>query len=150
VRPRPATDADNDFCFRINQVTLREYVEPNCGWETAVQRTYHDKWFAAGRVMIIEDDDGAAIGVLDVTDEGDHLYLSRLAIVPEAQRRGVGTAVGGLIERGRAIRLDVFTNNLGARRFYERLGFTIDPAQEREDHLSMHRPADPGTRPASR
>jgi ribosomal protein S18 acetylase RimI-like enzyme len=142
VRLREATDADNEFCLRLNVAAMREYVEPIYGWDIDVQRRYHDEWFAANRrsISIIEDDDGASIGVLDLSDEGDHVYLSRIAILPEAQGRGVGSAVmEDLIGRGRTIRLHVLTNNVDARRFYERFGFIVDPDSEREHHLSMRR-----------
>jgi RimJ/RimL family protein N-acetyltransferase len=36
------------------------------------------------------------------------------------------------------MRLHVFTNNVRARRLYERLGFTVDHEDEREGRLSMH------------
>ena len=75
-----------------------------------------------------------------MSDEGDHLYLSRIEVLPEVQGRGVGTAVmNGLMRQGRTIRLRVFTNNARARRFYERLGFIVDLESEDEHHLSMHR-----------
>jgi ribosomal protein S18 acetylase RimI-like enzyme len=143
VRLRPATDADDDFCFRLNLATMRDYVEPIYGWDVDVQRRYHDEWFEADRLSIIEDDGGTAIGVLDVSDESGHLYLSRIEVLPEVQGRGVGTAVmEGLIRQGRAIRLHVFTNNIRARRLYERLGFIVDRDSEDEHHLSMHRSAE--------
>src|SRR5262245_38421761 len=50
-----------------------------------------------------------------------------------------------LIGRGRTIRLDVLTNNVRARRFYERLGFVVNSDSEREHHLSM--PRDPVAQP---
>jgi GNAT superfamily N-acetyltransferase len=92
VRLRPATDADDAFCFELNEVSLREYIEPIYGWDMDAQRMYHARWFDPARLTIIEDG-GDAIGVLDVSDEGDHLYLSRIEILPEVQGRGVGTAV---------------------------------------------------------
>jgi ribosomal protein S18 acetylase RimI-like enzyme len=141
VRLRPATDADDAFCLELNEASLREYIEPIYGWDMEVQRMYHARWFDPARLTIIEDDGGDAIGVLDVTDEGDHLYLSRIEILPEVQGGGVGTAVmRDLMRGGRAIRLHVFANNVRARRFYERLGFSIDRYAEREHHVSMHHP----------
>jgi ribosomal protein S18 acetylase RimI-like enzyme len=142
VRLRHATDADDDFCYRLNLAAMREYIEPIYGWDVEDQRSYHNQWFRANRgsISIIEDDEGAAIGALDLSDEGDHIYLSRIAILPEVQGRGVGTAViDDLIGRGRTIRLHVFINNGRARRFYERLGFVVDHDSEREHHLSMRR-----------
>lgn len=120
---------------------MREYVEPIYGWDADVQRGYHAQWFEPDRLLIIEDDGGRAVGVLDVSDAGDHLYLSRIEIMPEHQGRGLGTdVVGALLKRGRKVRLDVLPNNVRARSFYERLGFTVDPQQERENRLSMHHP----------
>ena len=143
VRLRPATSRDDEFCRYLNETSLREYVEPVYGWDADVQRMYHARWFEPDRLLIIEDDDGKAVGVLDVSDEGDHLYLGRIEILPEAQGRGLGTAVvGDLLRRGRLVRLHVFTHNVRARRFYERLGFTVDRQQKREGRISMHHPGE--------
>jgi RimJ/RimL family protein N-acetyltransferase len=150
MRLRPATHADSDFCFRLNEATLREYVEPIYGWDHDLQRTYHERWFEPERLSIVEDDDGTAIGVVDVSDADDHLYLSRIEVSPDAQGRGVGTAVmHDLIGRGRTIRLHLFTDNARARRFYERLGFRLDTDLPREHHVSMHRDGGTGDEPAS-
>jgi ribosomal protein S18 acetylase RimI-like enzyme len=142
MRLRRATGADDEFCYRLHVATMRGSIEPMYGWDEDVQRGYHTGWFDADRLMIIEDDDGTAVGVLDVTEEGDHLYLSRIEVLPEAQGRGLGTAVlRDLIGRGRTIRLHVFTNNMRARRLYERLGFNVDQEAEREGRDSMYRSA---------
>jgi ribosomal protein S18 acetylase RimI-like enzyme len=91
--------------------------------------------------LIIEDDAGNDVGVVDVSDVGDHLYLSRIEVLPQAQGRGLGTSILlDLIGRGRTVRLHVFTNNVRARRLYERLGFTVDHEDEREGRISMHHP----------
>jgi RimJ/RimL family protein N-acetyltransferase len=143
VRLRQATDADDDFCFLLNLATMREYIEPVYGWDLDVQRMYHARWFNADRLSIIEDDNGTAIGVLDVSDESDHMYVSRIEVLPEVQGRGVGSAVmESLMMHGRTIRLQVFTNNVRAQRFYERLGFILDLDSEDEHHASMHRPGE--------
>ena len=140
-RLRPATQADDDFCFGLNEACLREYVEPIYGWDPEIQRAYHEAWFRPDRLSIIVDEAGDAIGVLDVSDRGDHLYLSRLEIVPAAQGQGVGTlVVQELISQGRPIRLHTFTNNPRARRFYERLGFEVESDADREHHISMRHP----------
>jgi len=106
MRLRPATQQDDDFCFRLEEGTMREYIEPIYGWDVDEQRRQHAGWFKADRLSIIEDDDGTAIGVLDVSDNGDHLYVSRIEVLPEVQGRGVGTVVmEGLMKQGRTIRL---------------------------------------------
>ena len=53
--------------------------------------------------------------------------LGHLYVHPEAQNRGVGTALLGIIKRQRpgGFRFWVFQRNEGARRFYERHGCTL-------------------------
>jgi GNAT superfamily N-acetyltransferase len=52
----------------------------------------------------------------------EHLYVH-----PQEQNQGVGTALLALAKerRPRGLRLWVFQKNVGARRFYERHGFTV-------------------------
>jgi ribosomal protein S18 acetylase RimI-like enzyme len=140
MRLRPATIRDDSFCFALHEASMREYVEPVYGWDADVQRAFHDEWFDPDRLSIVEDDAGRPVGVLEVSDEGDHLYLSRIELLPDAQGRGLGTAVVGELLRGRMVRLRVFANNVRARAFYERLGFTVVSDDEREGRLSMRHP----------
>jgi ribosomal protein S18 acetylase RimI-like enzyme len=145
MRLRGATSAHDKFCFRLNEAAKREYFEPIYGLDADVQRTRHAESFEPERLSIIEDD-GAPVGVLDVRDEGDHLYLGRIAILPEAQGRGLGTAVvRDLLSTGRTVRLHVFANNVSARRFYEGLGFEIDHHADREFRVSMHDAGEAGS-----
>jgi len=54
----------------------------------------------------------------------DGLWLEHLYVAPEAQGHGIGSA---LLARTRKAKLNlhVFQQNTGARRFYERHGFTL-------------------------
>ena len=72
---------------------MRMYAEPVYGWDASLQHTYHALWIDPLRLSIIEDHDGTALGVVEVSDEGDHLYLSRIEVVPQFQGRGLGTTV---------------------------------------------------------
>lgn len=74
--------------------------------------------------------DGRPAGRLWVERQREEVHLLDIALLPWAQRRGVGSVlVGELIEEaratGRRLRHTVFFTNDGARRFYERLGFVV-------------------------
>jgi ribosomal protein S18 acetylase RimI-like enzyme len=73
-------------------------------------------------VWVAEDGDR----VVGFAALGDDL-LEHLYVHPEAQSRGVGTALLALSKERRpgGLRLWVFQKNVGARRFYERHGFRV-------------------------
>ncbi len=83
---------------------------------------WHDEvWLA--------EDDGRALGLLAFrrSHQNGWEVLEKLYVDPEAQNRGVGTA---LLDQAKALRPDgfvlwVFQKNEGARRFYERHGFRL-------------------------
>jgi ribosomal protein S18 acetylase RimI-like enzyme len=71
-----------------------------------------------------------------VADDGGHVVgfaalgnnvLEHLYVHPQAQNRGVGATLLTVSKecRPRGLRLWVFQKNVGARRFYERHGFTL-------------------------
>jgi GNAT superfamily N-acetyltransferase len=74
--------------------------------------------------------DGRAAGRIWVGGDGTQIRLLDIALLPEAQRKGVGAALlSRLVEEaratGRKLRHMVFIMNEGARRFYERHGFVV-------------------------
>jgi ribosomal protein S18 acetylase RimI-like enzyme len=62
--------------------------------------------------------------------------LRHLWVEPEAQNRGVGTALLALAKerRPQGLWLSVFQKNTGARRFYERHGFTLAELTDGRDN----------------
>jgi ribosomal protein S18 acetylase RimI-like enzyme len=128
VRLRPAVEADRDFFFSVRRDGLREYAEEHRPWDDAEQRRQADREFDELPVEIIEED-GVALGYLCVLHEGDHDFLDEIALVPSAQRRGIGTALvraamDDAAGRDVPLRLSVLVNN-PARRLYGRLGFRV-------------------------
>ncbi len=74
--------------------------------------------------------DGRPAGRLWIGRGEDEIRLLDIALLPDAQGRGVGAAlVTRLIEEARAtgkrLRHMIFVMNEGARRFYERHGFVV-------------------------
>ena len=75
----------------------------------------------------------AARPLLDFMDQvpGDDWYVQMVAVDPDARGRGVGSALLAEAERRARqtdcvrLALDVDADNTGARRLYERLGYTV-------------------------
>lgn len=120
---RAATEADREWLFALDRTTTGEAGEP------AAARASFDRHFAPGAIQVIVAG-GADCGALRVEQRGDTLYLAVLEVAPEAQGRGLGTAVlRALLARadaeGRPVALRVHKGNAGARGLYERLGFRV-------------------------
>ena len=85
-------------------------------------------------VLVAEDGEGRRLGFIHVSEEDDYYggpcgHIGDIVVAPEARGRGVGTALLAAAEdwaraRGyRLITLNVFLDNAGARRVYERAGY---------------------------
>jgi ribosomal protein S18 acetylase RimI-like enzyme len=131
VQRRPATGLDTDYCLELHEAAVREVVTAVFGaWDSEVQRRLHEEWFEPGRVEILEVE-ATPVGVLDVHDRDDHLYLARIEVHPAWQGQGIGSAVVTELIRGpRPVRLDVFAVNVRALALYERLGFAVIDSRE--------------------
>ena len=130
---RPARPDDFEFLLELARVSLGPYVEAIWGWDEEVQRRLQEAWQSRGGVEILVQD-GRAIGCLKVTSAHDHVFLDRIALLPSAQNRGLGTrlvreVMDEAARRGLPVRLSVLANN-PARRLYERLGFQVVDVDE--------------------
>jgi GNAT superfamily N-acetyltransferase len=115
VALRPASTADSEFCYRLHQAAMGEYVTALFGWDEQVQRDYQDRAFNPASWQIITVA-GADAGMIDVERRADEIMLSRIEILPAYQGRGIGTRlIGALIaeahRQGQALVLEVFAIN---------------------------------------
>ncbi|MFC0551570.1 GNAT family N-acetyltransferase [Planotetraspora thailandica] len=88
--------------------------EETRAWISQVMVPDHEMWVATAN--------GEIVGFAALSMDGlEHLYIS-----PPEQGRGVGSELLSMAKRQRpeGLRLYVFQPNAGARRFYERHGFT--------------------------
>ena len=71
----------------------------------------------------VAEKDGRVVGFMGLGED----VLRHLWVEPEAQNHGVGTALLALakVRRPGGLQLWVFQKNVGARRLYERHGFTL-------------------------
>ncbi len=139
-RLRQATDADNDFLYRLHVAAMRDLVAQVWGWDDAWQERFFAAHFdpAHSRIVVV---DGRDVGVVAVEWGAADAFLSNIEILPDSQGRGLGAAlVTGIIAEADArnlpVRLQVLKIN-PARRLYERLGFVI--TGETETHYLMVR-----------
>jgi ribosomal protein S18 acetylase RimI-like enzyme len=136
---RSCVPEDADFVFSLMERTSRDYVIATYGaWDPERQRERFNQRFAPGNISVLRLD-GQDIGILWVEERDGTLFLANLHVLPELQRRGLGTAairifLADASKRGLAATLQVLRVN-PARRFYERLGFRI--AWETETHFLM-------------
>ena len=125
---RPATAADLAFAFDVKRAALGAYVAQTWGWDEAFQRAFHVADWAAHRPDIVELD-GTPVGTIEVVEHPYHVYLGEFYLLPDYQRRGIGTALLGRAlaradDRRVPARLQFLKVN-PVRSLYERHGFRI-------------------------
>jgi len=137
VELRPISESDDAFLLSVYASTREdELAQAEWGegqkemflrWQFDMQRREYETRFpnADYRVIVL---DRQPAGRIWVGADDEQIRLLDIALLPQFQNRGVGTA---LLERlkthaageGKALRHMVFVLNNNAERFYERLGF---------------------------
>jgi len=76
-------------------------------------------------VAVVQRSKDVVVGMMAVSRQPGVGWIDHLYLLPSVVRRGLGTRFIELAKEslGSPIRLYTFQQNLGARRFYERLGF---------------------------
>ncbi len=139
---RPATAADGEFLYQLHRAAMMEYVRQTWGWDEEWQQRYFWQHFdpTAGQIVRFQ---GRDIGIVSIVEQPDCVFISEIEILPEYQRRGIGTAIlRSTLDRarrlGKPVALQVLKVN-PARALYERMGFTV--CGETATHWQMQ--ADP-------
>lgn len=144
---RPSVADDQQFAFSVKRAALREYVARVWGWDDDLQEAFHASDWAANRPDVIELD-GVPVGTIEAVEHADHLYVGEFYLLPEYQRRGLGSEILGRIlamadRLGLPTRLQFLKVN-PVRSLYERTGFRV--TRESTTHFFAERPANSGTR----
>ena len=126
VKLEQATAEDSDFLYRLHKAALGDYVEKTWGWDESFQRAYFDRYFDPSVRKIICWDSNP-VGCIAYRVQADAIVLDYIALLPEYQRRGIGTfLVDQVIAEADRVGLPVCLTVLRvnpARHLYERLGF---------------------------
>ncbi len=124
---RPATMADAEAVSEVYLTSRKELVPwaPLAHSDRAVREWLRDHLIPAGRVTVAVQN-GAVVGMMALSDDGTTGWIDQLYLHPHAVGRGMGTALlaRAKTELGPPIRLYTFQASAGARRFYERHGFS--------------------------
>ena len=139
LRTRKAIQADVDFAFAVKEAAFREYAEQVWDWDGIDQRELHDLRFASQDVHIIQFR-GIDVGYFSTSSTADAVRVHQIYILPEYQRKGIGSAcmshiVADARARKMAVRIQVLKINTRGISFYQRLGFEI--VDEDDTHVQM-------------
>ncbi len=125
---RDAGELADVFHMSVHHAAISDYSpEQVAGWSPAKPDTERYVQRAVGRVFLVaEGDDGRIAGYGDLEPNGhiDHLYCR-----PDVVGTGVGSAIYAALEStaiGAGITTLFVEASEGARRLFERRGFTVD------------------------
>ena len=135
---RPSTQHDYSFLYRLNETTMKEYVDRSWGWDDSAQKKRFQEYFHPGRdeIIVVGSQD---VGMLCVEERAGEILLVGIKILPRYQRKGLGTTIiKKLLADARRRRLPVRLRVLKVnpvKQLYERLGFQV--TEETGTHYLM-------------
>ena len=126
---RTARQNDKRDIFDLYRRVMCPYIDEIWGWDSAWQHRDFAACFAPDNIALAGYGE-QLVGYCQVERRQHELFVRMLAVLPEHQRKGLGSrlletvckAQGGL----RDTRLQVFKINVDAQRFYARLGFRLE------------------------
>lgn len=124
---RPATAADASRVARLLIDTRSAFMPyaPSAHSEAEVREWVASTLVPAGGVTVAEVD-GRVMGAMATERQGTVSWITHMAVDPSLVGRGIGSLLlaHAMHKLAPPIRLYTFQANAGARRFYERHGFT--------------------------
>ena len=161
VRLRTSVDTDAAFLFDLFRATrsgiLRLGGLPDAMIDNlltmqyrARSQGYRDR-FPGARWLVVETADGP-IGELVEHDEADAVYIVDIALLPDQQQRGIGSAlVRSVMAKAAAhggVRALVMATNEASLRMFRRLSFRETGDNDAAGHVELRwQPSDTATQP---
>jgi ribosomal protein S18 acetylase RimI-like enzyme len=135
---RQAGPEDFGFALALYLESTKPLLIALGRWDEERVRARFVEDFTPERAQMLHAD-GAEIGWIQVTDNGEGLHLDQLHLIEGYRNRGIGTRlIQALLDRGRRsgkwVGLNVIRGN-PAIRLYQRLGFAL--IGEEDDKLQM-------------
>ncbi|WP_022887751.1 GNAT family N-acetyltransferase [Agromyces italicus] len=142
ITTRMATVTDEGWLFQLHEDAHKELVEAAYGpWIVVQQQEFFRPLVDDHDVFILEQD-GSAVGAVYLGIRDEDTWLELIEVTPARQGEGIGAAalswvVEESVKAGRGTLLQVHKVNEGAKRLYEREGFT-DAGTTETHHLLRH------------
>jgi ribosomal protein S18 acetylase RimI-like enzyme len=123
---RPATVNDIEFIYELRAKTMKPFFEGTLGWNEAKEHEKAADELTNAEIIIVEQ---KRVGVIKVIPRSDELHLHQMQILPEFQKKGIGSElVRQAIERSEKSRLPItlfVVKNTPAKNIYEKFGFIV-------------------------
>jgi len=139
IELRQATSDDVTFLWDVFRVSMKDYITQTRGeWDEQREDAQFRNQLDLSAAQVIRSND-LEVGFIMAPIKDGVRWIHTICIVPEHQRKGIGTEVLGRViaqakERKMSLYLNVLKVNL-ARRLYERLGFGV--IEETKHHFRM-------------
>jgi len=117
---RPATIRDSAFLYDLRALTMRPWVRQMKGWTPERQEAHYMDFEPTHHHLILVD--GKPVGAVGFFWKPEELHVLNLHLLPEAQGRGLGTAImnrlvqmahdRGLPARGGVLKINTITQKM--------------------------------------
>ncbi|MGI8486583.1 MAG: GNAT family N-acetyltransferase [Thermomicrobiales bacterium] len=141
----PIDGGDIEFKYNVYSQTIKPYIDALYGWDEDQHVANLWSLLESSRTPPAIVVQGKRVGAVQIEETRPEISLRQIAILPEYQKLGTGTAIiKSLMTRSRAtqkpVRLSVFQGNTRARRLYERLGFKVVSESAEDAELAFTPP----------
>jgi N-acetylglutamate synthase-like GNAT family acetyltransferase len=134
----PADEAHREFSYQVKKAAEGEYITLMFGWDEGVQRSYHNNAWQQQKPDVITYD-GKLIGSIATMETEDCIEIGQFFILPEYQRKGIGTyLLKNILDKadqsGKNVTLKFLTIN-PVKSLYVRTGFRLVDTSEVAYHM---------------
>jgi GNAT superfamily N-acetyltransferase len=138
IRLIPADETYREFSYHVKKAAEGEYIISMFGWDEDVQRDFHARAWRQQKPQIIIYD-GKPIGTIATIETEGCIEIGQFFILPEYQRRGIGTyLLKNILDRADRLGKNAtlrFLKNNPVKSLYVRNGFRLVSTSEVAYHM---------------
>lgn len=127
IKKRKCKKSEYDFVYRLMKTTLFPLIAK---YQPIDKKKFDEKFFKDYAKMTILLRGKRRIGLYEIEEKQNHLYVSRIFLTPFYQGKGIGAQIMESFETlgYQKITLEVWENN-PAVSFYKKLGYVVTKKQ---------------------